>query len=348
MELHIYNKKFVRVGLIDTFISLIWTKRYRECGDFEIKIPVTTEEEFPDWIQCDYYASLNEDVEDGYYMTIDTIEMNMDEEEGATVTISGKSLDNLLNRRIVWEQTAYSQKKTSYIIEDLLNRSIINPTLALRRIDNFLFIPPESDEDFSTIDAEYTGDNLLTVIQGLANEDDYGISLLHDDRNDQFICKLYKGDDRSYDQTEFETVLFSNDMENLTSSSYLRSTEKYRNVILAMGQGEGSNRARYILGDISGIERREHYKDARDVSTQASLEQRANEALKEYKKEELLDGEVVSDQYQYDIDYFVGDIVQIRNSIGIEGKARIIEVIFSQDTSGTTIYPTVEVMNKEE
>lgn len=348
MELHVYNKNFLRTDIVDSFISLIWTKRYLECGDFEIKMSVEDTGGMPDWAKCDNYVSLKEDSEDGYYMIIDRIEASIDEEEGVVITVSGKSLDSLLNRRIVWEQTAYNGRNSSDIISSLISSAITNPSLAARKIENFVFRAPSSTDDFSTVNAEYTGDNLLTVIQGLAAEDNYGVSVLHNDEENKFVCTLYKGNDRSYDQSKYNTVLFSSDMENLLSSNYLQSTEEYKNVILAMGQGTGSARTRYILGTVSGLDRREYYKDARDVSTSSALEERAKEALKEYRIQELLDGEVNSDLYKYGVDYFVGDIVQVRNSLGIERKARITEVIFSQDSAGTNIYPTVEIVNEEE
>lgn len=347
MQLGVYDKDFLQIDNIDSFSSLIWTKRYRETGDFEIKIPLENEKDIPGWAKCDNYISLREDVEEGYYMIIDRVEVSVDEEDGNILTISGKSLDVILNRRIVWEQTSYTNK-TSDVISHLLRSAIIEPSLEARRIKNFVFQSPPSAYVFSTVNTQYTGDNLLTAIRGLADIDDYGISVLYDDNKGQFICELYKGTDRSFDQSNSNAVLFSTDLGNLISSNYLESTEDYRNVVLAMGQGTGSSRTRYILGDVSGLDRREYYKDARDVSTSNALEQRANEALKEHRIQELLDGEVTSDIYQYGTDYFVGDIVQIRNSLGIERKARVIEVIFSQDSSGETIYPTVEVINEEE
>lgn len=347
MELQVYDANFTRIDIIEVFSSMIWTKRYRECGDFEINIPLDEGAAIPSWMRCDNYVSLKEDVEDGYYMVIESIEISADEEEGYVANITGRSLDAILERRIVWEQTAYNAKKTCDIIASLLDSAIISPSIEGRKIENFVFIPPESTDDFSTVNAEYTGDNLLTVIQGLLEVDDYGISILHDDEKDQFICTLHKGTDRSYDQIKYHVVLFSSDMENLLSSSYVQSTKEYKNVILAMGQGTGSARTRYVLGDVSGLDRREYYKDARDVSTSSALEQRANEALEEYKVQELLDGEVTSDLYTYGVDYLVGDIVQVRNGFGIERKARITEVIFSQDTSGINIYPTVEIINEE-
>lgn len=342
MLLNVYDRNFVQQTVVDVFFSLIWVKRWQKCGDFEIQIQFTGT--FPSWLQTDYYVSLDEDEETGYYMIIENIQTVDDDENGKSILISGRSLECILDRRVVWDQTSYSNRKTSYILQDLLNKSIISPSLAIRKIENFKFEAPQSTDDFSTVNAEYTGDSIMDSAYGLVKIDDYDISVRHIDIDDVFICKMYKGTDRSYNQTKQQTVIFSPKLDNLTSSKYLVSIEEYRNVILAMGQGTGNNRTRYVLGDVSGLDRREYYKDARDVSTSNALKQRADEVMKELDVKRLLEGELISRQYVYGKDYFVGDIIQIENAYGIEQTARITEMIFSQDSSGINIYPTVEVI----
>ena len=53
MEVKILDTEFKMVGIIDTFISLIWTDRYNEAGDFELLLPM----DIPvlDLIKEDYY-----------------------------------------------------------------------------------------------------------------------------------------------------------------------------------------------------------------------------------------------------------------------------------------------------
>ena len=44
--------------------------------------------------------------------------------------------------------------------------------------------------------------------------------------------------------------------------------------------------------------------------------------------------------YKINEDYFLGDIVQIRNEKGIEATPRIIEIIYAVDESGSSVIPT--------
>jgi hypothetical protein len=44
--------------------------------------------------------------------------------------------------------------------------------------------------------------------------------------------------------------------------------------------------------------------------------------------------------FKYGEDFFNGDIVQITNEYGHETKARILEIVMSENEEGTSVYPT--------
>ena len=50
---------------------------------------------------------------------------------------------------------------------------------------------------------------------------------------------------------------------------------------------------------------------------------------------------------QYGKDFFNGDIVQIANEYGHETKARILEIVRSEDKDGYTVYPTFKTIEQE-
>ena len=62
--------------------------------------------------------------------------------------------------------------------------------------------------------------------------------------------------------------------------------------------------------------------------------------LNEVSHTESFEGNVVSDgNYKLNHDYFIGDLVQVKNEFGIEATPRIIEIIESEDEKGTAIVP---------
>lgn len=72
------------------------------------------------------------------------------------------------------------------------------------------------------------------------------------------------------------------------------------------------------------------------------LQARGEQELAKNNYVTAFDGEIpqVSD-YKYDRDYFLGDILEVRNSDGIVNNVRVTEQIFSQDSAGEKSYPTL-------
>lgn len=345
MFLQVYDQNVMQIGVVDVYTSLIWTKRYNKTGDFKLTIPLSGR--IPDFFVYDmnaedHFVTLSEDLEPGYYMIIETIEVDQGE-EGNTLTISGRSLEALLERRIIWDKIEYSSKKTEAVIKDLIEKSFINPSVSDRKINNFVYEEPEEDLSFSTIDAEFDGDDLLTIFSSLCAENHHSMSVKY--LNGQFVYKTYTGTDRSHDQTSTDEVLYSADFDSLASSNYLESIKNYKNVIQVV---DSSGAKKMVVGEASGINRREYRATPQnDVANQESLKSYGNKVLYENMKSAILDGVAINDAYIYGRDIFVGDIIQFKNDYGIEGKSRITEYIYSEDTSGINNYPTFTVIEQK-
>ena len=162
MEMYVLNKSFEKIALIDAYESLLWTDRYNKPGEFEIYTPVADFAlQYP---VADNYLQIKESE---HTMVIEdtTIESNV--ETGNHIKITGRSLESILDRRIVWAQTDISGNLQNGI-KRLLNENIINPTIADRRIPNFIFEDSDDPEVTKlTMENQYTGDNLLDIIQTL-------------------------------------------------------------------------------------------------------------------------------------------------------------------------------------
>ena len=51
--------------------------------------------------------------------------------------------------------------------------------------------------------------------------------------------------------------------------------------------------------------------------------------------------------FRYGEDFFNGDVVQIANEYGHETKARILEIVMSENEEGTSVYPTFKTITEE-
>lgn len=352
MDLLVLNTDLEAVGLVDTFESLIWTERYSQCGDFEIYTAMSLDEFLLLQEDC-YLSSRESDVT----MIIESIEIASDIEDGNRFIVTGRSLESILARRIIWNQTILTGNFQNGI-KKLLYDNVISPIDADRKIENFIFeesIDPLITE--LTIDAQFTCDNLYEAISSLCGMNNVGFKVSLNDTN-QFVFKLYAGKDRSYDQTEFPYVIFSPNFDNIITSNLIESKKTYKNVTLVAGEGEGQARKTVTVGSGTGLERREMYTDARDISTTAEddrkltsseynalLIQRGDRDLAENYITKTFEGQVdTTRSFVYGEDFGMGDILQIENEYGIESKSRVTEIVRSQDENGIEVCPTFTIV----
>lgn len=355
MELLVLDTEFKSLDTLDIFESLIWTDRYFECGDFEIYTPA--ESEIMKMLPKGYYLYLKESE---HIMIIEDVEIETDAEQGAHLKITGRSLESILDRRIIWGQTVLSGNLQDGI-KKLLNENVISPSDENRKIPNLSF---EESTDVRikalTLEAQYYGDNLYDAIVDICKNVGVGFKIVLNGTN--LVFSLYMGTDRSYSQVGNPYVVFSPGFDNLMNSNYIESTRTLKNVTLVAGEGEGSDRktTTVYLGTsaASGIDRRELFTDASGISQTvedgtltdaeyiSQLAQKGNEELSNNTETVSFEGEVdISATYTYDEDYFLGDVVQVGNEFGNEARCRITEFVRSQDETGNEYYPTFETLD---
>ena len=356
MELLVLNTDYESIAVIDTYESFIWTDRYNSYGDFEIVFAM--DESSLQYLKEDNYFWLKDSE---HTMIIEDIRIDADTEDGNRLIVTGRSLESILERRIIWGQKVFTGNLQT-AIQTMLNECIISPSIEDRKISNFRFAESADPKITSlTINNQYTGDDLYTVIKGLCEENNIGFKIVLTDDN-WFEFSLYAGVDRSYDQTENPYVVFSPNFENIINSNYFSSKASYRNVTLVEGEGEGTDRKTAIVGSGSGINRREVYTDARDISSKtedgvtlsdeeyyAQLRSKGLKTLTDHSITTAFEGEVEATKlFKYGEDFYIGDIVQIANEYGNEGSAYISELIISRSKEGFSVYPTFKTISKKE
>ena len=351
MSIYLLDTDFRRIRLIDEYISMIWTDRYADAGDFELYLTATVENVSIFKTGMFLSNTLSE-----HLMVVETIEIKSDIEDGAKLIVSGRSLESILSRRIVWNQTVFENKNIQDIIFELLKDSIISPKNSSRKIDNFVFERLENTQvNTVRLDKQYTGDNVYTVIHELCEQYGLGFKLIR--VNNQFRFGLYLGKNHTHDMDSF--VTFSPKFDNLISSNVITSIRDNVNIACVAGEGEGASRKIISAGaETSGIERMELFVDARSVSSKtendavisseqykAMLLQKGMEELNVHQSKTTIESEVdYNGIFKYKKDFDVGDIVNVSNEFGYSGKLRITEIVTSDSVDGITIVPTFKVI----
>lgn len=346
MDLYILNSSLNEIAIIDGYASLIWTKRYYSPGDFELYIPA--DKNLLEYLQMGNFIRREDD---DTVMVIETIQIKTDVENGDFFTVTGRSLESIVARRIFISQTQLNGTIAQVIHQALYDNvlGIYDGNTTNRTIRNFII--GEMCETSETISQQASYENIEELLEEICRAYSYGWRIIIN-ANNQMEFQLYKGN-----ETE---VIFSNEFDNLLTTEYVISKENYKTFVKVLGEGEGKTR-RGLNIDItqsSGIERYELYVDARDVSSNNGeignqdylelLRERGYEKLKEYSITQAFSGEInPSSTYKYKTDYNLGDIVTVETDYGISSHPRIVEIIENWDETGYKIVPTFEEMEVE-
>lgn len=330
----IMNQNYERLAMVDDYISFIWTQRFYTVGDFEL----CTDIKYANLLQIGMYVIRDRDNHAGI---IEKIQYKRTEEAQEMIIASGRLLPSILARRVISHQTQLSGLVTE-CIRVLIDENMMNPALAARKISNVVF--QNNSTSTETMDAQYTGENLLETITSLCELYSIGIDcILTDDNKFKFI--LYDGTDRSYDQSVNPYIIFSNEYDNLLNAEYDENFEEYSTDVLVGGEGEGIYRTMIWSSQDTktGLARYEKFLDASNAVTNEEIitQETYEKQLEGLGLEETTDytaafsGEVDFTNVALGEDVFIGDIVTVENTNwGMRMNTRLIEVIESIGESG--------------
>ena len=117
---------------------------------------------------------------------------------------------------------------------------------------------------------------------------------------------------------------------------------KTTSTIFAPGSAALTDLARRELYYEASVSRNTPDGELSEAEYLLALEGRGKEELAKYIFLKSFDGEIDTTMYNYGDEFFMGDILQIADDYGHEGKSRVIEMIYSQDQAAISIYPTFE------
>ena len=163
-EIRVLNKNLEFDGIIDIYESFIWTERFNEYGDFELYTQM--DPYILDTVQIGDYLEI---ADSDYVMVVESVVLDHDYEQGNHITIKGRSVESILDRRVIWDYCIFNNVGLGSLIKTLLINAIINPADASRKIDNFIFDEPvdESIENIRLQSVQFYGENLYSVISAL-------------------------------------------------------------------------------------------------------------------------------------------------------------------------------------
>lgn len=346
-------------AICDSFSSLLWDIEYYKCGQFEVYIAVNPQT--IDIFQTGRIVGRDDDHQ--HFGIIESVQIDTDAENGDYLTVRGRFLMCLLERRIIHPtysvtmETAYSS-----IVQAVVEQNAIGE--GNRRIPGLSLGTVSGDCWEQTTKLQISYSNLMEwvymiceKIGGTAN-----IRLVKSsDEEYHMVFDLSEGTDRSVMQEENPHIIFSDAYSNLLSFSYAEDSSVQRNFAYIFGQGKGADRKRttYCIDDEPAyLERYELYVDADDISEAQQIdgetipipEEEYIELLKTRGSEKLVLPKMASEseiaahntQYVYNKDYAVGDYVTVQHKrFGmIQPTIQLIGMIEGFDQNGRSLTPT--------
>lgn len=312
MELLLLNEKFELLSHpIDRYYSLVWRERYYDEGDFELHLAA----DYLETVLRSEYLYNNERDE---AMVIEGVEAQDDGKR--TIKITGRSLESLFRDRVMDAEGSSSGKveeiSRSAVQTYAMTGSRAIPLLKLGALGGFTETAAASNK---------RGAELYEWQRELLRPYEMSFRLHYDYEANSLDYTVYRGLDRTQEQTANTWAIFSTSYENLAQFAYSRSKTDYRNYAIVISS-DGTKRVE--VDKTGGAKRRELYVDTDDGLDTAAMTQLGEQALTEYAMVETVSGEVQNGANMvYGVDFDLGDLCHIEDAhLGISATARLTEM----------------------
>ena len=323
------------LGIIENQNSLIWIRRYNESGEFELHAPVISST--INLLRLNNLVWKRGAVDAGVIESVYIEETVLKNE----VTVKGRFLTSYMDRRLIRPTFNFSGK-VEVAMRTILTNAVAIPNVQLGELQGF-------DEE---IEFQATYKNLLAYESKLAKSANLGFRFRPDFTNKVIYFEIYKGLDRSIHQSDRNRVIFSEEYNNLSEADYEENNQVYSNICYVGGEGEGSSRTYVQVGDdsLTGLERREMYRNGSDISSENlttaqyldKLRQRGYDALEDNAFYNYFECKTVPEgNFNYRTNYDLGDIITTNKvNWGISQDLRLSAIQETYEYGNEVIEPT--------
>lgn len=342
MELYVYNEHFEFVGIIDSFKSLRWRRRFYVHG--EVELHVKASEANYEYLKRGYTIA-REDRREAAYIESRILKEN-------TVAIKASMWSKWLGNACVMEDT-------------LTYLDTIEAHTALHRLFNSIYLPyryehgnyfedgrsnRQGEEVYVTMNIGYRNlDYYLEKISRFSGTG-YRASFATDLPDDKFYFDTYNGRDLTASgDGRYGRVVLSEDAETIKNPTVFEDDSSYYNAALVCGEGEGRERKTLRVEPFPDIyPLRRKYVDARDLQSDGLtdrqykelLRQRGLSVLDEYSSRNVIDDGTINLGTSYVEHWDLGDIVTVDcSSKGVVEDLRIDEVEEIYEGGSSKIIP---------
>lgn len=206
-------------------------------------------------------------------------------------------------------------------------------------VDGYISGLPDSPEVTLQLYGENLGDWVSTICE------EYRIGWNFYLNENELKFEFIEGEDKS------ETVIFSPSMDNLRNATYSMDLLIYKNAGLATGDGQRYHQTVVDVGTVAGYPRYETFiqtglsrtEDISDTDYKRQVRQKGKSEITKSSQYKTFSGEIDTDGvFKIGEDFNIGDVVKVQMDQGVNGTARLIEIIYSDETDGMRTTGTFE------
>lgn len=319
------------LGTLDTYADLEWKVRYISGGSFKATVPSSpTALGLAQKGRMVYIAGDTYRIDQVEAQELDTFQLTGNEAFPERVCLPPAGLSHDVQTDVAAETA----------MKHYVDANAGPSASAGRRIDSLAIATDLAQGPLVTYRARYK--DLIDVVTDIAQLSALGWRLSFD-RAGTFTFDAYEGADRSSE------VFFDLEFDTLVKLKFLSSILGRKNYAYVGGQGEAETREiveTYVdATEPVGFARRETFIDARDIDDTDALSQRGDTKLSETKVEDAFEVDVNQfGSFRYNRDWFLGDIVLLRNRTwSIERAARVVGIVNKVGSASSTIERSVEL-----
>ena len=209
MDIRVFNKAGEPLGLVDEMAALVWTIRYFKIGEFQLQAPMTPNNREllkigNVVVKHDGYIDLIDDEDTAWRraMEITYVKYSRDSEGQQLIEATGQSIASWLNLRVIYPQLQYSgtlQEIINFLYDK--NGGTGTDDTARKFPANFTVLDQEdfggSTVSYSNEELTYLGEEIISLTQ----RGKLGFDILIDEAGKRFGFYLYKGADKTADNT---------------------------------------------------------------------------------------------------------------------------------------------------
>jgi Siphovirus ReqiPepy6 Gp37-like protein len=371
MDIFILDVLLRPIDVVDEYISFLWTERWNSMGDFQITTLATPNNKRRFVPQTKLSITQSKRV-----MIIESVEEKDDIENGNVLTVKGRCLNSMLEKRVAaihdsgliatsWDTVGPTPKELLelYFFQicytgeissgDIIPFVQAQGTTSLYPAEN-IADPWPSDFQWST-----KPEDLYKALQDICSAYDVGFRFYKSPTDSKLYFESMMGSDRTTQQSLYPPVIFSYDMVNLIDTTNLVDTTKYYNAVLVVYFYKDTSDVDTTISvwvesdDLTlserGFDQKTKFLSVTQipegtalVDVPAYLTQLGQEELGRSQSVNVYDGEISKTaSYVYEVDYNLGDLVEVRGNDGGTAYMRVVEQIFSSDGSGDSVFPSL-------